>query len=431
MKPSGAFIDEAKIFVKAGNGGNGVASFYRARYVPKGGPDGGDGGRGGSVTVEVDDNLRTLMDFHYSRHFKAERGQHGQGSNKHGRNGQDIILKVPPGTIVRDEDGNPLADLTEPGERYIAARGGLGGRGNAHFANPTRKSPSFAEKGEPGDERWIMLELKLLADVGLVGYPSAGKSTLISRVSSARPKIAEYPFTTLVPNLGVVRVPDGRSFVVADIPGLIEGAHEGKGLGHDFLRHIERTGLIVHILDLAAIEGRDPIHDFEAINRELELYDPDLADRPQIVAGNKIDLPEAQSNIERVEAYMQEHDMPFYPISAAVGTGVDRLVYAIADMLDRVEHKEKVEKSFTEQIAEPENPQEITVERAGDVWVVHGKNVERMVIMTDFENEYAVVHLQQTLKKIGVEDLLAEAGAQEGDTVSIGDMTFDFYPSNE
>lgn len=423
-----AFIDEAKIHVKAGNGGNGVVSFYRAKYLPKGGPDGGDGGRGGSVVLEVDEGLRTLMDFRYQRHFHAERGQHGQGGNKHGRNGKDVILKVPPGTVVRDaETGEVLADLTEIGERFVVARGGLGGRGNAHFATPTRKSPSFAEKGEPAEERWVILELKLLADVGLVGYPSAGKSTLISRISAARPKIADYPFTTLAPNLGVVSVPDGRSFVVADIPGLIEGAHAGKGLGHDFLRHIERTGVIVHVLDIAAIEGRDPINDFETINRELELYDPELGARPQIVAGNKMDLPEAQQNLSRVEEYMRERDIPFYPISAAVGTGIDRLIYAVADLLDKVERKEKVEKTKAP-VAERPSPEEFTVSREDGTWVVRGANVERMVVMTDFTNEYAVVHLQKRLKKIGVEDKLLEAGAQEGDSVRIGDMTFDFFP---
>jgi len=422
------FVDEAKIFVKAGNGGNGVASFFRAKYVPKGGPDGGDGGRGGSVILEVDENLRTLMDFHYQRHFKAERGQHGSGGHKNGRNGADVVLKVPPGTLVRDEEGNILADLTEPGERVVIARGGMRGRGNAHFATPTRRSPTFAEKGEPGEERWVVLELKLLADVGLVGFPSTGKSTLISRISSARPKIAEYPFTTLVPNLGVVAVPDGRSFVVADIPGLVKGAHAGKGLGHGFLRHIERTAVIVHILDMAALEGRNPIEDFEVINRELELYDLELAHRPQIVAGNKMDIPEAQANLPVVERYMQERDIPFFPISAAVGTGVDRLLYAVADLLDTVEKPEVKREKEKRVVAEKPSPTEITVSREGDTWVVKGTNIERIVAMTDFENEYAIVHLQKRLKRIGVEDKLIEAGAKEGDTVRIGKTTFEFYP---
>ncbi|MCL6473366.1 MAG: GTPase ObgE [Firmicutes bacterium] len=421
------FLDEAKIFVKAGDGGNGIVSFFRAKYIPKGGPDGGDGGRGGSVVLEVDEGLRTLMDFRYQRHFKAERGQHGQGGNKKGKDGEDVILKVPPGTVVKDEKGNLLADLVEPGERAVVARGGLGGRGNARFATPTRRSPSFAEKGEPGEERWIILELKLLADVGLVGFPNAGKSTLISRISSARPKIADYPFTTLAPNLGVVSLSDGRSFVVADIPGLIKGAHIGKGLGHGFLKHIERTGVIVHILDLAGLEGRDPIEDFEAINEELRLYDPELATRPQIVAGNKIDIPEAEQNAVRVSDYMKQKDVPFYPISAAVGMGVDKLLYAIADTLDRIERAPI--KREAKKVAPAPRPEEISVFRENNIWVVHGVNVERMVAMTDFDNEYAIIHLQRRLKAIGVEDKLIEAGAKEGDTVRIGKMTFDFYPS--
>ncbi len=424
------FIDEAKIFVKAGDGGNGVVSFFRAKYIPKGGPDGGDGGRGGSVVLEVDEGLRTLMDFRYQRHFKATRGQHGQGGNKKGKDGGDIILKVPAGTLVKGEEGNILADLTDPGERAVVAKGGMGGRGNAHFATPTRRSPSFAEKGEPGEERWIILELRLLADVGLVGLPNVGKSTLISRISAARPKIADYPFTTLVPNLGVVSLSDGRSFVVADIPGLIKGAHMGKGLGHGFLKHIERTGVIVHILDLAALEGRSPIADFEDLNHELELYDPELAARPQIVVGNKVDLPEAQQNIAQVGEYMMQKEIPFYPISAAVGTGMDRLLYAVADMLDSVERaprpkKEKAKKA----VARQPRPEEIGVFKEDNIWVVHGVNIERMVAMTDFENEYAILHLQRRLKAVGVEDKLVEAGAQEGDTVRIGKMTFDFYPS--
>jgi len=429
-KDMGAFIDEAKIFVKGGDGGNGVVSFFRAKYIPKGGPDGGDGGRGGSVILEVDEGLRTLMDFHYQRHFKAERGRHGQGGNKHGASGDDIILKVPPGTVVKDEEGNVIADLTEPGEREVVARGGIGGRGNARFATPTRRSPSFAEKGEPGEEHWITLELKLLADVGLVGFPNAGKSTLISRITSAKPKIAGYPFTTLVPNLGVVGLPDGRSFVVADIPGLIEGAHAGKGLGYEFLRHVERTAVIVHILDLAALEGRNPIEDFEAINRELELYSPELVGRPQVVTGNKMDLPEAQRNLPEVEEYMKEKEIPFYPISAAVGTGVDRLLYAVIDILDKVEREPRAKLVKEKRaVVEKPRPEEITVSRENNIWVVKGVNIERMVAMTDFENEYAIIHLQKRLKNAGVEDKLAEAGAKEGDTVSIGKMTFDFYPS--
>ncbi|MDI6816788.1 MAG: GTPase ObgE [Actinomycetota bacterium] len=422
-----SFIDEARIFVKAGDGGNGVVSFFRAKYIPKGGPDGGDAGRGGSVVLEVDDGMRTLMDFHYHRQFKAKRGQHGQGSNKSGANGDDIILKVPPGTVVKDDDGNVMADLTEPGERYVVARGGIGGRGNARFATPTRRSPSFAEKGEPAEERWITLELKLLADVGLVGFPNVGKSTLISRISSAKPKIAGYPFTTLTPNLGVVGLPDGRSFIAADIPGIIEGAHTGKGLGYDFLRHVERTAVIIHILDMATLEGRDPLEDFEAINRELALYNPELAARPQVVAGNKLDILGEDEKLRQVQDYMAEREIPFFGISAAVGTGVDRLLYAVADILDKAE-REPVKKEKVAATIEEQDPAEITVSRENDVWVVKGIDLERMVIMTDFENEYAVIYLQKRMKDIGVEDKLIAAGANEGDTVRIGAMVFEFYP---
>ena len=424
------FIDEAKIFVKGGDGGNGVASFYRAKYIPKGGPDGGDGGNGGSVILEVDEGLRTLMDFHYQRHFRAERGRHGQGGNKRGRDGEDIILKVPPGTIVKDEEGNIIEDLVEPGEHAVVARGGIGGRGNARFATPTRRSPSFAEKGEPGEERWITLELKLLADVGLVGFPNAGKSTLISRVTAARPKIAGYPFTTLAPNLGVTSLPDGRSFVIADIPGLIEGAHAGRGLGYDFLKHIERTGLIVHVLDLASAEERNPIDDFEAVNRELRLYDPELALRPQIVAGNKIDIPESKRNLASVEEYLQKRNIPFYPISAAVGTGVDKLLYAVADTLDMIERKPIFkERAKRAEIVTKPKPEEITISRKDGDWVVQGADVERIVAMTDFENEQAIAYLQRKLKKMGVEDKLVEAGAKEGDIIQIGKMSFTFHPN--
>jgi GTP-binding protein len=427
----GTFLDEAKIFVAGGKGGSGVASFYRAKYIPKGGPDGGDGGRGGSVIIEAKSALRTLLDYRFKRHFRAERGQHGQGSRKNGKKGADILLKVPLGTVIKDEEGEILADLTEDGERFTVARGGLGGRGNMHFVTPTRKSPSFSEKGEPGEERSVTLELKLLADVGLLGFPSAGKSTLISHISSAKPKIADYPFTTLVPNLGVVGMPDGRSFVVADIPGIIEGAHAGKGLGHDFLRHIERTGVLIHVLDLATLEQRDPISDFEIINRELELYDPELAKRPQIVAGNKIDIPESEENQKRLADYMAEHGHQFFLISAAVGTGIDKLLYAVADLLDAVDqdHSEEVKKLTVKQKPRVKRqPEEITVTKEDDTWVVHGENIERMVVMTDFDNEYAIGHLQKRLKKAGVEDKLIGAGAHEGDNVRIGEMSFEFYP---
>jgi len=322
-------IDQARIFVKAGDGGNGCASFRREKYVPAGGPDGGDGGKGGDVIFEVDQGLSTLIDFTRRTHFIAERGQHGQGSNKHGRNGEDLVVRVPPGTQVKDDEGRLLADLVAPGQRWVAARGGRGGRGNARFKSPTRRAPAFFEKGEPGEERWLRLELKLLADVGLVGYPNAGKSTFIAAVSKARPKIADYPFTTLTPNLGVVSLGPGESFVVADIPGLIEGAHRGVGLGHEFLRHIERTRVLLYVIDASGLEGRDPCDDLRVLRRELSLYQPELAQRPSLVFANKMDLTEARAHVDRLKEVAAEMGAAFYSGSAATGEGLRDVLYAL------------------------------------------------------------------------------------------------------
>lgn len=321
------FIDEAQISVKAGDGGAGCVSFRREKFVPKGGPDGGDGGRGGSVILRADEGLHTLVDFRYRREFRAKRGEHGQGARKAGRSAPDLVIPVPVGTVVRDaHTGEVIADLTHHGQEVVVARGGRGGRGNAHFATPTRRAPRFAEPGERGEERVLHLELRVLADVGLVGFPNAGKSTLLARISAARPKIADYPFTTLHPHLGVVRVEEGASFVVADIPGLVEGAHRGAGLGHRFLRHIMRTRLLVYVLDLASGE---PLHDYDVLQAELRAYDPALADRPHVVALNKIDLPEARARVEAARAGLEGRGAPVYPISAATGEGVCTLVWAV------------------------------------------------------------------------------------------------------
>lgn len=328
------FVDTAKVWVKGGDGGNGAVSFRREKYVPHGGPDGGDGGKGGDVLLMVDEGLRTLMDFRYRRHFRAGKGAHGRGKGMTGRQGEDLVVKVPPGTTVKDAaTGEVLADLTRHGDVFIAARGGRGGRGNARFTTPTSRAPRYAEPGEPGEERWILLELKLLADAGLVGLPNAGKSTLLARLSAARPKIADYPFTTLSPNLGVVEVEEGGAFVLADIPGLIEGAHRGAGLGHDFLRHVERTRVLVHVLDLAA-EGRDPIEDFQVVNRELELYGLDLERRPQLVAGNKIDLPQSSRSLDRVQKWLEGQGYEFFPVSAVTGEGTRELARRVARWLE-------------------------------------------------------------------------------------------------
>jgi len=325
------FVDIARIYVKAGDGGRGAVSFRREKYVPAGGPDGGDGGDGGDVIVQADGSMNTLMDLRHKTHYRAENGHPGAGANKHGRNGANEIIKVPPGTVVRDAaTGEVLADLVSAGQVAVVAKGGRGGRGNARFATPRRQTPRYAQPGTPGEERWLELELKLLADVGLVGLPNVGKSTLISRISAARPKIADYPFTTLVPNLGVVDVGDGRSFVVADVPGLIEGAHAGAGLGHEFLRHVERTRVLVHVLDLAAPD-RDPVGDFEIVQNELRLYSPDLAARPMVVAANKIDVPEARGRLGRVLETLGSRGIRVYAISAVTGEGVRELVSALAD----------------------------------------------------------------------------------------------------
>lgn len=331
------FIDRAKIFVQGGHGGNGCVAFRREKFVPKGGPSGGSGGKGGDVVLVADRNVHTLLDFKYKRHYRAERGRHGEGNKRSGRSGKDLIVKVPVGTVVKDaETGEVIGDLTEHGQRLVVAKGGRGGRGNAEFATPTRRAPDFAEPGEPGEERWIELELKLLADVGLVGFPNAGKSTFLSRISAAKPEIADYPFTTLRPILGVTKVGD-HSFVVADIPGLIEGAHSGKGLGHEFLRHIERTKLLLHLIDLTD-QTRTPQEAFEAINRELELYSPELSKKPQIVVGTKIDALTDRSVLSELKKYFEEKGYPFFAVSAVTGEGMDELMKSVSQKLREIEN---------------------------------------------------------------------------------------------
>src|SRR2546426_5491642 len=330
------FVDEIDVFVRGGDGGAGCVSFRREAYVPRGGPDGGDGGDGGSIFLEADPAITTLLDFHYQRHYTAERGQHGKGSTKHGASGEDTVLRVPLGTVVADRGtGERRGDLTSGAQRVMVARGARGGRGTARFVSSTNRAPRRADLGRPGEERWIHLELKLLADVGVIGFPNAGKSTLVSRLSAARPKIADYPFTTLQPTLGIVRVDEERSFVIADLPGLIPGASEGKGLGHQFLRHTERTRLLVHLLDLDPQTGRDPVQDFHAINTELAAHSEALAVRAQLVVANKIDLPEAAQGRARVEEVCQSTGLPFHAISAATGAGLTDLVHAVARHLEK------------------------------------------------------------------------------------------------
>ncbi len=427
----GVFVDRSRIYVKGGDGGNGIVSYRREKYVPLGGPAGGDGGDGGDVVLLVDEGLRTLVDFRYQHHFKAKRGEYGRPKNQHGKSSSDLIVKVPPGTVVKDaETGEFLGDLTRHGERLVVARGGRGGRGNTHFATMTNKAPDMAEKGEPGEERWIALELKVLADVGLVGFPSVGKSTLLSIVSSARPKIGEYHFTTLSPELGVVDVGDGRSFVLADLPGLIEGAHTGHGLGHEFLRHVERTRVLVHVVDMAAVEGRDPVQDYAIIAGELKSYDPSLALRPVVVAANKMDLPGAQEQLQKFEqAYP---GLRVIPVSGATQQGVQELLYAVADLLDEAAQEEQEKAELTEELPEErkvyrfEAPEPFQIHRDGGAFVVESKEFEKLVKMTNFTQYDAVQRFQRILKHKGVDDQLRKRGASEGDVIRIGDMEFEF-----
>lgn len=414
--------------MKAGDGGNGASAFRREKFVPKGGPSGGDGGHGGDIVFVVDAGLSTLLDFRYQRHFRAQRGGHGQGSNMKGADGEDLLVKVPPGTVVRDADtGDVLADLTDPGQRTVIVKGGRGGRGNAHFATPTHKAPRLAENGEPGQERWVVLELKVIADVGLVGLPNAGKSTLLAAVSAARPKIADYPFTTLTPNLGVVSA-GGRSFVLADIPGLIEGAHEGVGLGHDFLRHVERTRILIHVLDAAGPGEETPIQAYEAINRELSLYSQALARKKQVIALNKMDLPSARENLPGLVRYFQHLGQEYFPLSAVSGEGISALLERVTQLLNSLPAEPLQETAHKkEAIFRASFEPELVIQKTEEGFLVQGKDLERAVAMTPLENEEALERLQSHLRKLGVNRALTEAGAQEGDTVRIGRFRFTYY----
>jgi len=416
------FFDEAIIHVRAGNGGNGCVSFRREKYVPFGGPNGGNGGAGGDVYIVADRHLNTLVQFKKRRHFRAESGAHGQGKDMQGKRGKDLFIRVPPGTVVRDaKTGELLADLVQDGQKVLVAHGGRGGRGNAAFASSTNQAPRIAEKGEPGEARSLKLELKLIADVGIIGVPNAGKSTLLAAVSAARPKIADYPFTTLTPNLGVAVV-DHQSLVLADIPGLIEGAHAGAGLGIKFLRHIERTRVLIHLLDGASA---DPVQDFEAINEELVLYSAKLAAKPQIVALNKMDLPQAQQVWPSVQAAMRERRIPVFAISAVTGQGIRELLYAVLKILEEMpEEAVAVAEAKVFRPAEEEDAFEVV--REGDNFRVRGRRVERAAAMTDWNNQEAVARFQRILKAIGVLEALRQAGCQPGDTVVIGDYELEW-----
>lgn len=421
------FYDQAKIYVKGGDGGAGAVAFRREKYVPEGGPSGGDGGRGANVTFVADEGLRTLVDFRYKRHYKADRGEHGSAKNCHGRGGEDMHVRIPVGTVVKDADtGEILADLIEHGQKVVVAKGGRGGRGNARFMSNTNKAPTLAENGEPGEERYLVLELKLLADVGLVGFPNVGKSTIISRVSAAKPKIADYHFTTLVPNLGVVELEDGDSFVMADIPGLIEGAHTGAGLGYEFLRHTERTRLILHVLDVSGSEERDPLDDFRIIQEELRQYSQELASRPMIVVANKMDIPGAEDNFERLKEKLGE-EYKIFPVSAATGEGLKELVYAIAQVLPEAPTPEIfVRPDELHKVTQPESPNRFDISREEGVFIIKGKEVEKHVKMTLFESEEGVYRFQTILKVIGIDAALRAEGIKVGDKVQIAGFEFEW-----
>ncbi|WP_257346295.1 GTPase ObgE [Pseudalkalibacillus decolorationis] len=425
------FVDQVQVFIKSGDGGNGMVAFRREKYVPDGGPAGGDGGKGGNVIFEVEEGLRTLMDFRYNRHFKAKRGENGMSKNMHGRNAENLVVKVPPGTVITDANtGEQIADLVEHRQQAVIAKGGRGGRGNTRFASPSNPAPELAENGEPGEEREITLELKVLADVGLVGFPSVGKSTLLSVVSAARPKIAEYHFTTLSPNLGVVETEDNRSFVMADLPGLIEGAHEGIGLGHQFLRHIERTRVIVHVIDMSGMEGREPYDDFLKINEELRQYNLRLTERPQLIVANKMDIPEAADQLERFKEKING-DYLIFPISAITKEGVRDLLYTIADKIESTpefplnEPEEEEEKRILYKHQTEEETFVVTREDDG-TYVVTGAKIERLFKMTDFSRDESVRRFSRQMRTMGIDNALRERGAEDGDIVRILEYEFEF-----
>ena len=423
------FIDKARIFVKAGNGGNGAVSFRREKYVPAGGPDGGDGGRGASVIFEVDNDLRTLMDFKYQRKYVATPGGDGSKKRQAGKNGEDLVLKVPAGTIIRDEaSGKIIADLKHEGDRAVVARGGRGGKGNQHFANAVRQAPNFAKSGTDGEERWVILELKMIADVGLLGFPNVGKSTFLSVVTAAKPKIANYHFTTLTPNLGMVQTKFGDSFVLADIPGLIEGAAEGIGLGHDFLRHVERTKVLIHIVDISGLEGRNALEDFDAINGELKLYNEKLSTRPQVVVANKIDILEDESVYEEFKTTLEERGYKVFKMSAATREGIDDVIAYVSQILKDAEEIELVseEELYVPEL-DDEQEEGLQVEIEDGVYVVTGKSLRRIMYSVNFEDMESIQFFQKTMESQGVFDKLREMGIEDGDTVKIYDIEFEFY----
>lgn len=432
------FVDKAKIYVKGGDGGDGLVAFRREKYVPEGGPAGGDGGRGGDVIFRVDEGLRTLMDFRYQRHFKADKGVKGRNKSQHGANAEHLIVRIPPGTVLIDDDTKEIiADMTRHGQQVVVARGGRGGRGNTRFATANNTAPELAENGEEGQERYVVMELKVMADVGLVGFPSVGKSTLLSVVSAAQPKIGAYHFTTITPNLGVVDVGDGRSFVMADLPGLIEGASEGIGLGHEFLRHVERTRVIIHVVDMSGSEGRDPFEDWVLINDELKQYNASLLERPQIVAANKMDMPESEENLVSFRKRVAEvrPDLEIMPISSLTRQGIQELLYRATDLLDSIpvapvveEVAEATERKVYKLEAEDDNS--FTITRDNEAFVVSSPRIERMLKRMQLSTHDAILKLARTLRHMGVDAELRKRGAVEGTIVRIGEFEFEFVENS-
>lgn len=428
------FADRARIFVQSGKGGDGHVSFRREKYVPNGGPDGGDGGNGGSVIFEVDDGLNTLTDYRHVRKYRAQDGENGSKRNCRGKNGEDLILKVPEGTVIKEaESGKVVADMSGDNRRFVLLKGGHGGNGNQHYATSTMQAPKYAQPGQPSRELELLMELKVIADVGLVGFPNVGKSTFLTKVSNARPKIANYHFTTLNPHLGVVDLPDAKGFVIADIPGLIEGASEGVGLGFEFLRHIERTRVIIHIVDAASTEGRDPIEDIYTINKELEAYNPDIARRPQVIAANKTDMlyeGEESNQIQKLRDEFEPKGIPVYPVSAINGQGIHQLLYHVREMLDKLPMEPVVfEQEFYPEymLGGTQEPYTVTFDEKAGEYIVEGPRIEKMLGYTNLDSEKGFAFFQNFLKLNGILEQLEQLGIEEGDTVRMYGLSFDYY----
>ena len=422
------FTDYAKIVIKSGNGGDGAVTFRREKYVAAGGPDGGDGGRGGSIYFQVDPNANTLIDFRYTKKFKAQNGENGSGGNKYGKSGEDLYINVPIGTIIKDaETGKVVADLSKEGQVELVLKGGRGGKGNSHFATATRQVPRFAQAGEEGEEKEVILELKLLADVGLLGFPNVGKSTFLSMVTDAKPKIANYHITTIEPNLEIIKKKNGDSFVIADIPGIIEGASEGIGLGIQFLRHVERTRLLLHVIDVSGLEGRNPVEDFYTINQELKKYSEKLSTRKQIIVANKIDIMQDDTGYKELEKLAQKENLEIYKISGATGQGIPELLNRVSEVLKTLPKEELVEVEERVVYTLEEDKDEFTVRKEDGVFIIEGKAINRLMGRINIDDNESMYYFQKSLKNLGIEDELKRQGIKEGDTVKVLNWTFEWY----